>query len=211
MSGITQMLVVFVPAAGGGGPTFTTVGTSDFTGTAGSFPPGFTNLDNVQGLVLSDGTRFYSPYGAYSGARFVGTFTNDQFASCVLGSTSGSFVASPAANADAIGVICRASTDVDTARDFYFAYVDDNQRVTYGKAVNGVVTNFALNSTVTTWAVGDVLRLYCLGTTIAVQKNGTTILSTTDSDLTTGNPGVLARAGANTLMRGDDGIFGNVT
>lgn len=188
--------------------TFTPVATDSFTEADGGIPANFTSLDGVNGQVQILGNKYHSPYGAYSGAvRTAGTYSNDQYASAVLSGIGASL------SGDAIGVIVRASTDVDTARDFYFAYVTDNgtPTLTYGKAVNGAVTNFALDSTATTWTNNDVLRLYAIGTTVAVQKNGTDVLSTTDAALSTGRPGILARAGSTELMRGDDWVGGDVT
>lgn len=188
-------------------PNFAVVATETFTGTDGAFPANFTDLDTVNGQVQIQGNKFRNPYPPYSGARHTGTYTDDHSASVVVSGFIGS------ANGDAIGAICRAGTGVDTARSFYFVYVTDNTvtTVTYGKVVAGVLTNFALDSTVTTWANGDVPRIYVLGTSIVVQKNGVDILSTTDGALTTGKPGILARAGASEVLRGDDAEFCNVT
>lgn len=187
--------------------TFTPVATDTFTGTDGTFPANFTDLDNVNGQIQILGNKFHSPYPPYSGGRsnHAGTYTDDQYGSVVI---SAMIIGT---NGDAIGVICRASTDVDSARDFYFAYVTDNGTPTcsYGKVINGTLTNFALDSTITTWANGDTIRLYVIGTSIVVQKNGTDILSTTDSSLTTGKPGILARAGASGVMTGDTWEGGN--
>jgi hypothetical protein len=190
-------------------PSFTSVATDTFTGADASFPANFSNLDNVNGQVEIIGNKFHSPYTVYSGARsnHAGTYTDDQYSQCVIsGLTFG-------ASGDAVGVICRASLDVDTARDFYFAYVTDNATptCTYGKVVNGTVTNFSLDSTATTWANADVIRLYVAGTNIVLQKNGADVLSTTDSALTTGKPGVVAKAGSPDALRGDDWEGGNVT
>jgi hypothetical protein len=187
---------------------FTPVATDAFTEADGGVPANFTSLDGVNGEVQIVGNKFHSPYGAYSGAvRTAGSYSNDQYSSVVLSGFSGVL------NGDVIGVIWRASTDIDTARDFYFAYVTDNATptVTYGKVVNGTTTNFSLDSTVTTWANGDVLRGYAIGTTVAIQKNGTDLLSTTDAALSTGRPGILARVGGNDVLRGDDWEGGDAT
>lgn len=188
--------------------TFTPVATDTFTEADGGVPANFTDLDGVNGQIQIAGNKFRSPYGAYSGAvRTSGTYSNDQYSQCVLSGITASL------SGDAIGVLVRASTDVDTARDFYFAYVTDNgtPTVTYGKVVNGTTTNFSLDSTATTWTNGDVLRLYVIGTTVAVQKNGSDVLSTTDAALSTGRPGILGHAGASETMRGDDWEGGDAT
>jgi hypothetical protein len=188
-------------------PTFTPVNTADYTGSNDTIPTGFTDIDGYSGYVYTDGTKYHSDYGTLSFARKDGTFSNDQYASSVL---SGML---SALNGDQIGVTVRTSTDSVPNHDCYFAYVTDNSpsTVTYGKVINGAVTNFALDSTATTWANNDVLRLYVLGTTVAVQKNGTDVLSTTDASLSTGNPGICAKQGGAGVMRGDDSVFGDVT
>lgn len=191
-------------------PTFTQVGSTDtFTGTAGSDPANFTDIDLFSGHIVVDGAGAFhnSVAGAISIQRRNGTFSTDQAGSVVLSGMGGS------ANGDAIGVTVRTNTDTFPNHDCYFAYVTDAATitVTYGKIVNGTATNFALNSTVTTWANTDVLRLYVLGTTVAIQKNGVDLLSTTDASLSTGNPGICAIQGANDSMRGDDTQFFDVT
>lgn len=214
MSGAILAAIAASFKAAPAGPTFTSVATSNFNADAdGVFPSAeFTNLDGVNGrlnVVNPTGTsgQFNNPFTAYSGARRIGTFNANQYAEVTLA------VLTSATNNDAIGCIVRASTDVDSARDFYFAYVQDTgvPTLTYGKVVNGTVTAFASNSGITTWANGDKLLLYVQGTKVAVKKNrGADLLSTTDASLTTGNPGILARFGAG-IARGDDADFGNVS
>lgn len=198
-----------VPAAGGGGPTFTPVATSDFTGTAGNLPTGFTDLDLFAGAVqiASGGATFHNVTGAFSTASRNGTFSNDQYAQVVV---SGMGFGT---NGDSIGVIVRASANTAPNEDHYFAEVIDQATpvLSWGVTTNGTRTFFNQNSTATTWANGDTIRLYCLGTTIAVQKNGTTVHSTTNATYGTGQPGILAHVGFNDSMRGDNGEFGDVT
>lgn len=189
------------------GPTFTTIATSDFAGAVG-VPANFTDIDQFAGGVRLDGAgAFHNITGAYSGATRNGSFSTDHFATVTI---SGMGFGT---NGDAIGIIWRANSDLAPAEDFYFAYVSDAAvpTLSWGKVLNGTITYFNQNSTIVPWANGDAIRGYCLGTTQVVQKNGVTVYSTTDASLSTGQPGVIAHVGFNDTMRGDSGIFGDVT
>lgn len=171
---------------------------SDAFATEGALgSPNWTQLNvndagNVQ--VSAGGTISGSVYGQDAVARWsgAGSFTSDQCSSLVVSGLSGT-------GAYGIGVIARASGDVNAARDFYWALLAD---ITYfGKVVNGTSTQFTSSAT-PTWSNGDRLELECEGTTIRVMKNGVALggaFTVTDSDIATGTPGVLGR--------GDPGVI----
>jgi hypothetical protein len=95
-----------------------------------------------------------------------------------------------------IGVIARASGDVNAARDFYAAFVASdsagpNYTVSLIKVVNGTTT--VLNSASIAWSVGQRIELEVEGTTLRVCKDGTPLggsFTQTDTDLATGVFGV---------------------
>lgn len=144
-------------------------------------------------------------------ARWVGagTFTNDQYSSLVISSlafNTGSF---------AHGVVVRASADVNANRDFYQACVEEdssgpNYTTRLAKFVNGTYT--LLHSASVAWTVGDRIELEVEGTTLRVCKNGTPLggsFTQTDSDLSTGNPGIAVSGDA--TVTSDDWEGGNIT
>jgi hypothetical protein len=138
-------------------------------------------------------------------ARWVGSgsVTNDQYAALKYVTVGGIGAADYG-----VGVICRASTDTDGTRDFYYFVVQDNQVAELGKVVNGTAT--ALHTASVTWASGDVVALEVEGTTLRACK-GTTPLggswTQTDSSLTTGGVGVLGMG----AIDGDDFDAGDIT
>jgi hypothetical protein len=137
-----------------------------------------------------------------------GSFTNDQYAEITIGGLA--FL-----SADfAMGVICRASTDQNGARDFYFAYVaadsgGPNYTTVLGKVVNG--TRTVLHSASNAWANGDEISLETEGTTVRLCKNTVALggsFTQTDSSLSTGNPGIVANG---SILTGDDWVGGNLS
>jgi hypothetical protein len=106
-----------------------------------------------------------------------------------------------------IGVACRVSTDIDGARDFYFAFVagtsgGPNYTTVLGKVVNG--TRTVLHSASVSWTAGDEISISCVGSTISVQKNTVDLggsFTQTDTDLTTGTWGIIANGPA---LQGDN-------
>lgn len=120
-------------------------------------------------------------------ARWVGagTFTNDQYSSLVLATLD-------FGGAELIGVLVRASGDIDGARDYY-SYFDkedvggDLAQLT--KVVNGTET--ILDSRASTFVAGDRIELEVEGTTLRGMRNGVVLVTVTDSALATGKPGVM--------------------
>jgi len=139
-----------------------------------------------------------------------GSFSNDQYAEITIAALS--FLSVDYA----MGVIVRASTDTNSARDFYFATVAaDSSGPDYttvlGKVVNG--TRSVIHSASVAWSNSDLLSLEAVGTSISVFKNGTALggsFTATDSDLSTGKPGICAN-GDGASPTGDDWVGGDIT
>jgi hypothetical protein len=144
-------------------------------------------------------------------ARWVGagTFTDDQYASCVILET-------PYQSVDYYcGVCVRASADTDGSRDYYGAIVQfDRASSPYPtvlfKVVNGTYTS--LYNATYAWAVNDRIELEVEGTELRVCKNGTPLggsWTTTDASLSTGKPGIIVSG--STAVSADDWEGGNIT
>lgn len=173
----------------------------------------WTQLNAVNWGSVTGGTVFSSSAtntnnesaAVWSGS---GSFSNDQYAEVTISGLS--FQGSDYV----MGVIVRASTDVDTARDFYFAYVaadssGPNYTAVLGKVVNG--TRSVLHSASMAWSDSDTISLEVVGTSLSVFQNGTAIggsFTTTDTDLSTGKPGLIANGSVPT---GDDWVGGDIT
>jgi hypothetical protein len=138
-------------------------------------------------------------------ARWVGSGTvdDDQYAALKYVTVGGIGAADYG-----VGVICRASTDTDGNRDFYYFIVQDNQNAELGKVVNGTKT--ALHNAAVSWSSGDIVALEVEGTTLRACKNLTALggsWTQTDSSLTTGGVGVLGMG----AIAGDDFDAGDIT
>jgi hypothetical protein len=142
--------------------------------------------------IKSNGT-FGGAGGMSEGAcaRWVGTgtFTNDQYAQAEIVAVGGSIVG--------LGVIVRAASTTDLNRKFY-AYQTTSGDL-YGAVTtrlvkvigNGTtVTTTVLASSIIAWATNDMLEIEVIGTTIRGMKNGIVQVSVTDTDLSTGTPGL---------------------
>jgi hypothetical protein len=139
-------------------------------------------------------------------------FIADQYSSLVLAGTLNN-LGDAAYN---VGVIVRASTDIDGARDFYGVTVGcldaggGTFRTILFKIVNGVYSPLGTGDVA--FIVTDRLELEAEGTTIRVMKNGTALggsFTVTDSSLASGNPGVCG--GSSNYIMGDDWEGGNLT
>lgn len=143
-------------------------------------------------------------------ARWVGagTFTADQYSSLEITNLfdGSNYV---------IGVVVRASGDLNGARDYY----ELNLRRPAGwvaqilKVVNGVTT--VLSTTADTWSVGDRIELEVEGsgtsTTLRAYKSGVivsglTVVDNSGSAINSGQPGVSITA----VMTGDNWIGGSL-
>lgn len=137
-----------------------------------------------------------------------GTFNADQYASLRISQSL------PYQSSNyGLGVIARASGDINGARDFYFAIVladspGPNYTTQLGKVVNGTVT--VLHSAAIAWSLNDRIELEVEGTTLRLCKNGVPLggsFTQTDTSLSSGQPGVVI----NELLLGDDWEAGNMT
>lgn len=185
------------------------IATSNFTGTNGDPPANFTALNSGDGTITIDTNRFESNTSfSLLDSRWTGsgTFTDDQYAKCVVTGLSNP------GGLQKTGVVARASADTGSGRDMYRAYVleDNTTAIVLEKIVNGSVTQ--LNSTnVGAFANGDTVEIECEGTTIRSLRNGTQVASVTDSSLTTGKPGICSELGFGPNTFGDDWEGGNIT
>jgi hypothetical protein len=170
---------------------------------------------NWQGLYTWDGnltiqsSTLVRGSGTANPARWngSGTFSDNQYSSATIVTFGGVDTSNYY-----LGCICRASGDVDSSatntRDFYEFIVQDvsARRIELAKTVNGTRTILAFSAT-SSFANGDIISMEVEGTTLRGYRNGVLILSATDSDLTTGKPGLIGSDG--TTM--DDWDGGDVT
>jgi hypothetical protein len=166
----------------------------------------WTSLNPTSATPSVETGKFYSPHSAHAVARIeAGTWATDQYAKITISSLG-------AASAW-MGVVVRASADVDGNRDYYFAVVEEGagpHRTVIGKVVNGSITELSSN-TGDSWANGESIELEAEGTTLTVFKNGVALRNVTDSDISGSSShraGVIAIAGN---IRGDDWEGGHLT
>lgn len=117
------------------------------------------------------------------------SFANDQFAEATITTV--------ASNAF-IGVAVRCSTG--SGGSYYGFYADNSTRYLV-RVVNGAYTSLATLGT--GFANNDVVRLEVTGSTLSAYINGVLWTSTTDTNLTSGSPGLTSWAN-NTSARLDD-------
>jgi hypothetical protein len=167
-------------------------------------------------MAINASTEVYAPNtganGFRSSARWAGagTFSNDQYSSLEI------TLLQNFATDYSIGVIARASADVDANRDYYEAVVladsaGPNYTTVLAKVVNGTFTS--LHSAANAWTVGDRIEIECEGTTIRLCKNGSPLggsFTVTDSAIASGKPGIMGAGGA-TVARGDNWQGGDLT
>lgn len=127
-------------------------------------------------------------------ARYAGTYPNDHFAEAALSAVAA------VANAR-IGVAVRCATDASA--NYYGLYYDHDAGETYlFKVVAGAWTQLGASFTAGL-SVGDTLRLDVTGTTLTYLLNGVSQGTRSDSDLSSGSPGVAGK-GLTTGHRLDD-------
>ncbi len=188
---------------------------------------GFDSSGNWDGLVPND-ALFYvdsSHFTSYHDATFLGgnparwhgtdfDSTADQYAKAQI-----IVITADGGPTTALGVICRASADLDAARDFYFYRFKEDagssgsaaRTTEIGSVKNGTETIHTTGSI--TWAPNDTIELECTGSsTVLLEgfKNGVSTgqtYSDSSSPLTTGRPGVLA----NISFQGDNFEGGSLT
>jgi len=110
------------------------------------------------------------------------------------------------------GVVVRCSADTNTNADYYAYWVQDddstNRTTKLVKVVNGTATE--LDSAAVAWTNGDTIELEVEGTTLRGYRNGTLILTDTDSDLSTGVPGLMI-SGVSSYPTADNWVGGDIS
>lgn len=157
-----------------------------------------------------------SHFGALGGAdgmaRWVGagTFTADQWSKASVETLT-----NQGGGQGGLGVIVRASADVNPNYDMYLAVVDSDagsggtHTIALAKIVNGALT--VLSSTTSVVTNGDTVELEAEGTAIRMYLNGVEKLSATDGDIASGQPGVLCLSNSGSGNYGDNWEGGNMT
>jgi hypothetical protein len=183
-----QVLAGTTPAASG--PTRTLIASDDGNRANGAPGSNWAQLNDGWASVQINTNQFVGGQQGENSAvmRWVGagTFTADQYAKGTV-TGLGTFGASYQK-----GVVARASADTNAARDYYGHVVIDDitKQSELFKFVNGTRTSLATVNVA--WVNGDTVEIECQGTTIRGLRNGVPIsgLSVTDSDLTSGAPGM---------------------
>jgi hypothetical protein len=146
--------------------------------------------------IVSNAVRPTVTTDTNSGEYYAGTFTNDQYSQVVI-------KALPASSFVGCGPAVRMSASAGG----YTVAVNTVAGIhLYGPS--GVIGSYGE----TTPAVNDLIRLEAEGTAIRVYQNGTLRISTTDSNIASGNPGIFAYANGQTLadIQLDDWEGGNL-
>ena len=166
-------------------------------------------------VVIDGSIRIHSGTSFYPGAvaRWVGagTFNADQYSKIAMVSEDTN-INDPTYTL--IGAVVRCSADTDAGRDFYYYRIMESSgqygnaiRLTQlGKFVNGASS--VLDSGDLQWNEGDTIELEVVGNVLTGYRNGTATGHTaTDSDIATGQPGVIVGG----ICYGDNWEAGNVT
>lgn len=164
----------------GNGTDITSVGSSIWAYGNGSSGKLFVT-DNRFRSILNENIAWF--------ARRAGTFTDDQYAQITLAKLAATSY---------VGVCVRANTSgtgyLLVASPTVYILI---KRVNYGYV--------ELRAAARTFNVNDILRLEVSGTTLTCKQNGTAFWTATDSDITSGNPGVADQsANASDFSAGDD-------
>jgi hypothetical protein len=136
-------------------------------------------------------------FGGVSSLLYTGrTWTADQSSSVVM---------SNVILHTSIDLLARASTTTETFYLGQFIFTNGLGAGTFnlGKFIDGTPT--VLNAIPGTVNFADVLRLEVVGSTVTFKQNGTTVLTTDDSSITSGTPGVTGGGNANIMYwEGDE-------
>lgn len=108
-------------------------------------------------------------------AYFIGTFSDDQYSQGVISGFGG---------ATEIGLVVRASDSANTC----YAFITNGTNAIIRKIIAG--SESTIESITGTFTPGDEIRISAVGTTITVYQNDVEVGSATDSDITSGNPGL---------------------
>lgn len=188
---------------------------SVFGETVGTFPSAeFTDLNAFNGQIrVAVASFFHNGFGNPADARAIGSFSNKQYAQCIVTGVTG--------NLDTLGVGCFFNTQAyngTTGPSGYRCYLSDgtsSKIVFLDKITGGVAAN--LGSWTVTWTNGDLLLLEAdasSGTSvsmIAYQNSSPLSAAVVDSTspFLTGNPSCNATSPGDTL-RGSVFDSGNI-
>lgn len=93
-----------------------------------------------------------------------------------------------------VGVVARSDALAESACTCYQFFTDGGSDTELVKIVGGAFTVLGTDNAMTA-TPGDVFSLTCTGTSIVAAKNGTPVISVTDSDVTSGQPGIVLNSG----------------
>jgi hypothetical protein len=169
--------------------TFTAADSTHIT-SVGSSIWSMTEGDASRLIIDSNALRTNSAQNWLTVARRAGTFTDNQYAQCVLrnlnAANSTSF-ASPR-----VGVAVRNGSA--SSGTFYILLVWSDWFL-LSKRISFSSTD--LRSASGTFTNGDSLRLEVEGTTLRCLKNGSQFYTTTDAGISSGNPGIASSTNSN--------------
>src|SRR5579862_5531800 len=176
-----------LPRYGLAGYTETVIGSDSFNRANGSLGAGWTDdsdagLSIVSGQVVGNG-------GNSGDLRTAESYPSDQFSQLLVGST-------PLSGGQWIGPAVRMQASGQSGYvGFYYANNGGTPEVMLFKRAGGVWSNMGSYST-GVLAEGTQLQVTAVGSTISLLVNGVTRVTTTDSTLTGGVPGILASGSA---------------
>ena len=128
----------------------------------------------IQGTAAGNNVAFWS----------ANAFFTDQFAQATVASLNGT--------TDFIGPSVRVSPDSN-----WYSCFENSTTVFIQREVSGSFTN--ITNAASAGAIGDILRLEVQGSNLTCYKNGAVILTTTDSSLPSGSPGMQLAGNVATL------------
>lgn len=164
--------------------------TDDFNRADGALGSNWTSVYGTAPSVFSNKCRG-AAWAASGLAMYNGAFPNDQYAECKVSVADGIY--------DKHGPAVRCSTASGGSAYVMIITVANGNANVY-KLVNGSMgeTPFLAWASMglSAFADGDTAKLAVSGTTITPYKNGSAGTGTTDSDISSGNPGVWADNGA---------------
>lgn len=210
--GLNAQIMRHHTAGGAGGPT--EIASDDFnrgTGLGANWTQlnsGWGSIGVIGDTAVDGGTNADLQNCASAVWAGSGTFSNDQYSSLTI------YGQAWQSNGYHMGVIVRASTDTGADRDFYFMTISANAGSspytgTLGKVVNGTYTQ--LNQGNVSITNGDEIKLSVSGTDLEVYVNDVQLTGdweVSDSDLSTGKPGVIG--GGSGVNYGDNWSGGNI-
>jgi hypothetical protein len=134
------------------------------------------------GLTISSNTAIGAANGQENAFWNASSFSADQYAEETL--------ATVGANGHGVGPEVRASGSTAGTANWYSCLELGGSGILLRRGLNGVATNLVI--TPVTITSGDVIRIEVVGNAITCKQNGTVINTATDSNLTSGSPGMEA-------------------